>query len=48
MTRGREFGVLSPVTWRLADLGPGTRSCVPGWGWGSLPQDVAAADVARW
>lgn len=47
MTKGREFGVLSPHTWRLADLGAKHAFLRSGLGWGSLPLGVAAADLAR-
>jgi DNA-binding transcriptional LysR family regulator len=47
MTQGREFGVFSAQTWRLADLGAKHAFLRSGLGWGSLPLGVAAADVAR-
>ena len=46
MTKGREFGVLSPHTWRLADLGAKHEFLRSGLGWGSLPLGLAEADVA--
>jgi DNA-binding transcriptional LysR family regulator len=45
-SQGREFGVLSPKTWRLADLGAKHAFLRAGLGWGGMPKDVVAADMA--
>jgi DNA-binding transcriptional LysR family regulator len=37
LTRGREFGVISPRTWRLADLGAKHAFLRAGLGWGGMP-----------
>jgi DNA-binding transcriptional LysR family regulator len=47
LSRGQEFGVLSPRTWRLADLGAKLAFLRAGLGWGSMPIDAVAADLAR-
>ena len=44
-SQGREFGVLSPKTWRLADLGAKHAFLRAGLGWGGMPKDVVAADM---
>jgi DNA-binding transcriptional LysR family regulator len=46
LSTGREFGVLSPKTWRLADLGAKHAFLRAGLGWGGMPLDVVAADLA--
>jgi DNA-binding transcriptional LysR family regulator len=37
LTQGREFGVISPKTWRLADLGAKHAFLRAGLGWGGMP-----------
>jgi hypothetical protein len=39
LTAGREFGVFSPRTWRLADLGAKHAFLLAGLGWGGMPWD---------
>lgn len=46
LTKGREFGVFSPRTWRLADLGAKHAFLRSGLGWGGMPLDVVADDLA--
>ena len=46
LSRGREFGVFSPRTWRLADLGAKHEFLRAGLGWGSMPLESVAADLA--
>lgn len=46
LTKGREFGVMSPKTWRLADLGAKHAFLRSGLGWGGMPLDVVADDLA--
>jgi DNA-binding transcriptional LysR family regulator len=46
LSKGQEFGVLSPRTWRLADLGAKHAFLKAGLGWGSMPESVIAADLA--
>lgn len=46
LTRGREFSVSSPLTWRLADLSTKhafLKDCV---GWGGMPTHMVAEDIA--
>ena len=47
LTRGQDFGVLSPETWRLGDLGAKHALLLGGLGWGSMPEAMVAGDVAR-
>ena len=46
LTEGREFSVLSPKTWRLADLGAKHSLLREGVGWGNMPAHAVAADLA--
>lgn len=46
LTNGREFGVFSPKTWRLADLGAKHAFLRSGLGWGGMPLEVVAGDLA--
>jgi len=46
LTEGREFSVLSPRTWRLADLGAKHALLLEGIGWGNMPRHMVAADLA--
>jgi len=47
LSKGREFGVLSPRTWRLADLGAKHAFLRAGLGWGGMPAEVVQSDLAR-
>jgi len=46
LTEGLEFSVLSPRTWRLADLGAKHALLLEGIGWGNMPSHAVAADLA--
>lgn len=43
---GREVGVMSPSTWRLADLFAKHAFLLNGLGWGGMPLHAVAADIA--
>ncbi len=45
-TDGREFSVLSPRNWRLADLGAKHELLVGGNGWGNMPRHAVEADIS--
>lgn len=45
LTEGRSFGVFSPLTWRLADLGAKHAFLVAGFGWGHMPTHIVANDL---
>jgi len=45
-TAGRDFGVVSPRTWRLADLGAKHALLREGIGWGNMPLPMVADDLA--
>ncbi|MDB5457840.1 MAG: LysR family transcriptional regulator, partial [Caulobacter sp.] len=45
LSQGREFGVLSPKTWRLADLGAKHAFLRAGLGWGGMPLHGVATDL---
>ena len=45
LTAGRDFGVLSPLTWRLADLGAKHAFLKAGLGWGHMPLHMVQADL---
>jgi DNA-binding transcriptional LysR family regulator len=45
LTDGRDFGVLSPLTWRLADLGAKHAFLRAGLGWGHMPLHMVKADL---
>ncbi|NPT46380.1 LysR family transcriptional regulator [Paraburkholderia sp. 1N] len=45
LSHGREFGVLSPSTWRLADLGAKYAFLKAGLGWGHMPLHMVKADL---
>ena len=47
LTAGREYGVLSGRTWRLADLGAKQSMLVAGLGWGNMPAHMVEADIAQ-
>jgi len=44
LSDGRDFGVLSPLTWRLADLGAKHAFLKAGLGWGHMPLHMVKAD----
>jgi DNA-binding transcriptional LysR family regulator len=46
LTQGREFSVLSPLTWRLGDLGAKHSLLAEGLGWGNMPRAMVAGDLA--
>lgn len=46
LSEGREFGVMSPSTWRLADLFAKHAFLVSGLGWGGMPLHAVARDIA--
>ncbi len=47
LSEGRSFGVLSPLTWRLADLGAKLEFLRAGFGWGHMPLPVIEDHLAR-
>ncbi len=47
LSKGRDFGVLSPRTWRLADLGAKHAFLLAGLGWGGMPAELVKSDLAR-
>ncbi|HEX5644903.1 MAG TPA: LysR family transcriptional regulator [Erythrobacter sp.] len=47
LTEGREFSVLSPLTWRLADLGAKHALLKEGIGWGNMPRHAVRDDLAN-
>jgi DNA-binding transcriptional LysR family regulator len=46
LSQGREYSVLSPLTWRLADLGAKHAFLRAGLGWGHMPRHIVEADLA--
>ena len=46
LTRWRDFGVLSPRVWRLADLGAKHAFLRAGLGWGNMPLHMVEQDLA--
>ncbi len=46
LTAGRDYGVFSTQTWRLADLGAKHALLKAGLGWGSLPRHMIEDDLA--
>ncbi|HEX7821680.1 MAG TPA: LysR family transcriptional regulator [Sphingobium sp.] len=46
LTEGRDFSVMSPRTWRLADLGAKHALLREGIGWGNMPLPMVTADLA--
>lgn len=46
LTDGREFSVLSPLTWRLGDLSAKHSLLREGLGWGNMPRAMVAGDLA--
>jgi DNA-binding transcriptional LysR family regulator len=47
LSKGKEFGVMSPRTWRLADLGAKHAFLRAGLGWGGMPAELVEGDLAR-
>jgi DNA-binding transcriptional LysR family regulator len=45
LTQGRDFSVISPRTWRLADLGAKHSLLREGIGWGNMPLPMIEADL---
>ncbi|KQX14454.1 LysR family transcriptional regulator [Ensifer adhaerens] len=45
LSEGRDFGVLSEQTWRLADLGAKHALLLAGVGWGSMPEPMIKPDL---
>jgi DNA-binding transcriptional LysR family regulator len=45
LSSGREFGVMSPATWRLADLFAKHHFLLKGLGWGGMPLHVVRKDL---
>jgi DNA-binding transcriptional LysR family regulator len=45
LSEGRNFGVLSPLTWRLADMGAKHAFLKAGLGWGHMPLHMVSADI---
>jgi len=45
LSDGRDFGVLSRLTWRLADLGAKHAFLRAGLGWGHMPLHMVKADL---
>jgi DNA-binding transcriptional LysR family regulator len=47
LTQGREFGVMSPVTWRLGDLFAKHAFLLKGLGWGGMPLHAVKQDLLQ-
>ena len=47
LTQGRDFGVVSVRTWRLADLGAKHALLVAGMGWSNMPKPIVNEDLKR-
>lgn len=47
LSKGREFGVMSPLTWRLADLFAKHHFLLNGLGWGGMPLHIVRDDIAN-
>jgi DNA-binding transcriptional LysR family regulator len=45
LTAGREFGVMSPLTWRLGDLFAKHAFLLKGLGWGGMPSHAVKQDL---
>ena len=45
LSQGRDFGVMSPETWRLADLFAKHAFLLNGLGWGNMPLHTVEADI---
>jgi DNA-binding transcriptional LysR family regulator len=46
LTAGKDFGVSSDMTWRLADLGSKNALLLAGVGWGHMPEPMVRDDLA--
>jgi DNA-binding transcriptional LysR family regulator len=46
-SEGRNFGVLSPLTWRLADLGAKHAFLRASFGWGHMPLHIVEEDLKK-
>jgi DNA-binding transcriptional LysR family regulator len=47
LTTGREFGVMSPLTWRLGDLYAKHAFLLKGLGWGGMPLHAVKQDLSE-
>jgi DNA-binding transcriptional LysR family regulator len=47
LTEGRDFGVVSVKSWRLADLGAKHALLLAGMGWGNMPKPMVNEDLNR-
>jgi DNA-binding transcriptional LysR family regulator len=47
LSAGRDYGVLSGRTWRLADLGAKHSMLLAGLGWGNMPSQLVQDDIAQ-
>jgi DNA-binding transcriptional LysR family regulator len=47
LTAGRDYGVLSGRTWRLADLGAKHSMLLAGLGWGNMPSHLVQDDIEQ-
>ena len=47
LTAGRDYGVLSGRTWRLADLGAKHSMLLAGLGWGNMPSHLVHDDITQ-
>ena len=47
LTEGKEFSVISPRTWRLADLGAKHALLLEGVGWGNMPLHVVSDEISQ-
>jgi DNA-binding transcriptional LysR family regulator len=47
LSEGRNFGVLSPLIWRLADLGAKHAFLQAGFGWGHMPLHMVEEDLKK-
>jgi DNA-binding transcriptional LysR family regulator len=47
LTEGRDFGVSSVRSWRLADLGAKHALLLAGLGWGNMPKPMVSDDIKR-
>jgi DNA-binding transcriptional LysR family regulator len=45
LSEGRNFGVLSPLAWRLADMGAKQAFLRAGFGWGHMPVHIVQEDI---
>ena len=45
LTEGRDFGVMSSRSWRLADLGAKHALLLEGIGWGNMPREMVQPDL---